>query len=68
MSEERGTVKKAGWGCLGCGFGLMLSGFLVCGLIVLGLIWLGSMVQGDSGRSSSSPAFSCSCGAISKNW
>ncbi len=55
MSEEYGTVKKAGWGCLGCGFGLMLSLFLVCGLIVLGLYWLGNMVSGDSGKSSSSP-------------
>ena len=56
MSEEHGTVKKAGWGCLGCGLGLMISAFLVCGLILLGLYGIGSMVSGcESSGSSSSP-------------
>ncbi len=55
MSEEHGTVKKAGWGCLGCGLGLLISMLLVCGLIVTGLVWIGSMIPGESGRSSSSP-------------
>ena len=55
MSEEHGTVKKAGWGCFGCGLGLLISILLVCGLIVMGLVWIGSMIPGESGHSSSSP-------------
>lgn len=55
MSEEHGTVKKAGWGCFGCGLGLMIGMLLVCGSIVLGLVWIGSMIPGESGNGSSSP-------------
>ena len=56
MSEEHGTVRKAGWGCLGCGLGLIISFFLVCGLIVLGLYGISSMVSGyESSSSNSSP-------------
>ena len=55
MSEEHGTVKKAGWGCFGCGLGLMIGMLLVCGSIVLGLVWIGSMISGESTHSSSSP-------------
>ena len=56
MSEEQGTVKKAGWGCLGCGLGLLISIFLVCGLIVLGLYGLGTMVSGYESAGSNSSA------------
>ena len=57
MSEEHGTVKKAGWGCFGCGLGLLISVFLVCGLIILGLYGIGAMVSGcESAGSSSSSA------------
>ena len=55
MSEEHGTVKKAGWGCFGCGLGLLISMLLVCGSIVLGLVWIGSMIPGETAHGSSSP-------------
>ena len=57
MSEENGgTARKAGWSCLGCGVGMVISLFLVLGLIGLALYGLGSAVSSgleSSGHSSS---------------
>ena len=34
MSEEtNGTVKRAGWGCLGCGLGILLGIFLIIAVV-----------------------------------
>lgn len=56
MSEGNGTVKKAGWGCIGCGMGMVLSMVLLIGLIGWGIYGIGNAVSGlDSASSSNSP-------------
>ena len=46
MSEENGTVKKAGWGCAGCGLGLLLCFIILIGGIGLGLYSLVNLFSG----------------------
>ena len=58
MSEGNGTVRKAGWGCLGCGLGLLLSIGLLIGLTGLALYGLGTVFsgcEGAGGLASNSP-------------
>jgi len=56
MSDENGTVKKAGWGCIGCGLGMVLSMLLLLGLVGLGIYGIGSAVSGlESSGSGNSP-------------
>ena len=53
MSEEtNGTVNRAGWGCLGCGLGLLLGVVIIIAVIVLGIIGLAALIN-DSDSSSS---------------
>ena len=56
MSEGNGTVKKAGWGCAGCGLGLFFSMIFLIGLVFFSLYLLGSMVSAcESAGGSTSP-------------
>ena len=56
MSDGNGTVKKAGWGCIGCGTGMVISMVLLLGLIGWGIYGIATAVSGlDSSGSSSSP-------------
>ena len=59
MSEENGTVRKAGWGCLGCGLGLLLSIFLLIGLTGLALYGLGTVVSGCESSAGIGSGSSC---------
>ena len=54
MSEEtNGTVKRAGWGCLGCGLGILLGIFLIIAVIVLALIGIASQISGSDAPAAS---------------
>ncbi|MBQ9337307.1 MAG: signal peptide peptidase SppA [Lentisphaeria bacterium] len=54
MSEEsNGTVKRAGWGCLGCGMGILLGFIIVIAAIVVGIIALAAHISGDDSPSTS---------------
>ena len=56
MSEENGTVRKAGWGCVGCGFGIIFTLIVLVGMIGAGLYAIGSMVSNsESSGSGNSP-------------
>ena len=59
MAEENGTVKKAGWGCLGCGLGLFLSIFLLIGLVGLALYGLGTAISGCESSAGIGSGSSC---------
>ena len=53
MSEEKnGTVNRAGWGCLGCGLGLLLGVVIIITVIVLGIIGLASLINDSDSPSS----------------
>ena len=53
MSEEKnGTVNRAGWGCLGCGLGLLLGVVIIIAVIVLGIIGLAALVNDSDSPSS----------------
>ena len=51
--ESNGTVKRAGWGCLGCGLGILLSFLIIIAVIVLGIIGLAAVIDENSSSSES---------------
>ena len=56
MTEGNGTVKRAGWGCIGCGAGLLISLIALIGALGLGLYALGSVFSGyDTAAWNNSP-------------
>ena len=56
MSDGNGTVKNAGWGCIGCGAGMVITMMLLLGLIGLGIYGISCAVSGiESTGSGNSP-------------